>query len=160
MDPQESHRVVHPSSGYEVCRCPSQVRTLVAEQRPFKGVENYFTDALLYQDAHEVVAQQKNEFELGNKADRESIFESNNKSKEWELNLQALEALEMSEQSTQTAATEGESDSDWAWKFDASALKCLKTVAIDSLGLDKYRPAYFDYSFKEEAAESLLVSIL
>src|SRR4051812_3155427 len=26
-----------------------QVRTLVAEQRPFKWVENYFTDALLYQ---------------------------------------------------------------------------------------------------------------
>src|SRR4051812_5746408 len=31
-----------------------QVRTLVAEQHPFKEVENYFTNALLYQDAHEV----------------------------------------------------------------------------------------------------------
>src|SRR3954465_7238586 len=66
-----------------------QVRTLVAEQRPFKGVKNYFIDALLYQDAHEVVAQQKEELELGNEADRESVFESNDGSEEWELNLRA-----------------------------------------------------------------------
>src|SRR5436190_8102763 len=64
-----------------------QVCTLVAEQHPFKGVENYFTNALLYQDVHEVVAQQKEELELGNEADRESASESDNGSEGWELNL-------------------------------------------------------------------------
>jgi len=28
-----------------------KVRTLIAEKRPFKGVKNYFTDFLLYQDS-------------------------------------------------------------------------------------------------------------
>ena len=70
--------------------------TLVAEQRPFKGVENYFTDALLYQEAHEVVVQEKEELELSNEADRESVSESDNGSEGWELNLQALENLKMS----------------------------------------------------------------
>jgi len=27
-----------------------KVRMLIAERHPFKGVENYFTDSLLYQD--------------------------------------------------------------------------------------------------------------
>jgi len=31
-----------------------KVRTLIAERHPFKGVENYFTDFLLYQDSIEV----------------------------------------------------------------------------------------------------------
>src|SRR4051812_26126945 len=85
-----------PSTLHQVMKyvdAQGQVRTLVAEQRPFKGVENYFTDALLYHDAHEVVAQQKEKLELGNKADRESVSESSNGSEKWELNLQALEAL-------------------------------------------------------------------
>jgi len=30
-----------------------KVRTLIAEMHPFKGVENYFTDSLLYQDSLE-----------------------------------------------------------------------------------------------------------
>ena len=30
-----------------------KVRTLIAERHPFKGVENYFTDSLLYQDSLE-----------------------------------------------------------------------------------------------------------
>src|SRR3954471_9473059 len=76
-----------------------QVYTLVAEQHPFKGVENYFTDALLYQYAHEIVVQQKEELELGNEADRESVTEFDEGSEEWELNLRALENLEMSEES-------------------------------------------------------------
>ena len=58
-----------------------QVRTLVAEQCPFKGMENYFTDALLYQEAHEVV-QDKEVLELGNGADYESASESDNGSEE------------------------------------------------------------------------------
>src|SRR3954464_12712944 len=79
-----------PSTLHQVMKyvdAQGQVRTLVAEQRPFKRVENYFTDALLYQDAHQVVAQQKEELELGNEANRESVSESNNGREEWELNL-------------------------------------------------------------------------
>src|SRR5436190_2788770 len=113
-----------PSTLHQVMKyvdAQGQVHTLVAEQRPFKRVENYFTDALLYQDAHEVVVQQKEEFELGNEADRESLSESNDGSEEWELNLRALENLEISEESTPTAASEDESDC--AWEFDASVLE-------------------------------------
>src|SRR5256886_1920326 len=135
-----------------------QVRTLVAEQRPFKGVENYFTDALLHQEAHEVVVQDKEVLELGNEADREPASESDNGSEEWELNLQALENLEMSDESTQSTASEEESDC--AWEFDASVLQCLKTNTAGNLGLAEYRPTYTDHSFKDEAAESLLLSLL
>src|SRR3954465_11797483 len=135
-----------------------QVCTLVAEQRPFKGGKNYFTDALLYQETHEVVVQEKEELELGNEAGWESIFESDNGSKEWELNLQALENLEMSDGSAQSTASEDESDC--SWEFDASVLQCLETNVTDNLGLAEYRPTYTDYSFKDEAAESLLLSLL
>src|SRR4051812_43818079 len=91
---------VVPSTLHQIMKyvdAQGQVRTLVAEQRSFKGVENYFTDALLYQEAHEVVVQVKEELELENEADRESVSESDNGSEEWELNLQALENLEMSD---------------------------------------------------------------
>src|SRR3954466_7309662 len=90
-----------PSTPHQVMKyvdAQGQVRTLVAEQRPFKGVENYFIDALLYQDALEVVAQHKEEFELSNDTDRESVSDPDHGSEEWELNLHALEALEMSDE--------------------------------------------------------------
>src|SRR4051812_23538415 len=74
-----------------------QVRTLVVEQRPFKGVKNYFTDALLYQEAHEEDVQDNEVLELGNGADQEPASESDDGSEEWELNLQALENLQMSD---------------------------------------------------------------
>src|SRR3954465_2174714 len=64
----------------------------------------------------------------------------------------------MSEGSAQTAASEKESDC--AWEFDASVLECLETNAADNLGLTEYRPIYTDYSVKDEAAESLLLSLL
>src|SRR3954466_13736573 len=105
-----------------------QVRTLVAEQRPFKGVENYFTDALLYQESHEVVVQDKEVLELGNKADQDPASESDNGSEVWELNLQALENLEMNDESTQSTASEEESDC--AWEFDASVLQCLDPMPL------------------------------
>src|SRR3954471_5320653 len=127
---------------------------LLQNKRPFKGVENYFTDALLYQEAHEVVVQDKEGLELGNEADQEPASESDNGSEEWELNLQALENLEMSDESTRSTASEEEFDC--AWEFDASVLQCLETNAADNLGLAEYRPIYTDYSFKDEAAESLL----
>src|SRR5256886_13675208 len=72
-----------------------QVRTLVAEQRPFKGAENYFTDALLYQEAHEEDVQVKEVLELGNGADQEPASESTDGSEKWHLNLQALENLQI-----------------------------------------------------------------
>src|SRR3954471_12634381 len=74
-----------PSSLHQVMKyvdAQGQVRTLVAEQHPFKGVENYLTDALLYQDVHEVVAHQKEKLELSNEADKESSFEPNDGSEE------------------------------------------------------------------------------
>jgi len=49
-----------------------KVRTLIAERHPFKGVENYFTDFLLYQDsleADENLHQEK--IDSGNEADTE-----------------------------------------------------------------------------------------
>src|SRR3954463_12770790 len=58
-----------PSTLHQVMKyvdAQGQVRTLVPEQRPFNVVENYFTDALLYQDVHEVVAHHKEELELAN----------------------------------------------------------------------------------------------
>jgi len=33
------------------------VRTVFAEKQPFKGVENYFTDVLLYQEANKVAKE-------------------------------------------------------------------------------------------------------
>src|SRR3954466_11402513 len=74
-----------PSTLHQVMKyvdARGQVRTLVAEKHHFKGVENYFTDALLYQEAHEVVAQQKEELELDNKANQESISKFDDGSEE------------------------------------------------------------------------------
>src|SRR3954471_24220341 len=64
----------------------------------------------------------------------------------------------MSDESTQSTASKEESDC--AWEFDASVLQCLEANATDNLGLAEYRPTYTDYSFKDEAAESLLLSLL
>src|SRR4051812_36932132 len=102
-----------PSTLHQVMKyadAQGQVRTLVAEQHPFKGVENYFTNTLFYQNAHEVVAQQKEELKLGNEADRESVSKSNDRSEEWELNLRALEDLENSVEFAPAAVSEDESE--------------------------------------------------
>src|SRR3954469_25203822 len=96
--------------------------------------------------------------EFSNDNDRKSIFDSDHRSEEWKLNLHALEALEMSDEPPRTTLSEGEPDC--AWEFDASALECLETNTFDDLGLDEYMPAYSDYSFKDEATESLLLSLL
>jgi len=48
------------------------VRSLIAERHPFKRVENYFTDFLLYQDSLETDENlQPEEPESGNEADTE-----------------------------------------------------------------------------------------
>ena len=49
-----------------------KVRPLIAERHPFKGVENYFTDSLLYQDSLETNEDlQPEEPDSGNEADTE-----------------------------------------------------------------------------------------
>jgi len=51
------HNAIVPSTLHQVMKYVSEdekVRTLIAERHPFKGVENYFTDFLLYQDSLEV----------------------------------------------------------------------------------------------------------
>ena len=61
-----------------------KVRTLIAGRHKFKGIENYFTDSLLYQDSLETNENpQPEEPYSGNEADTEP------KAKEecmWELN--------------------------------------------------------------------------
>ena len=45
---------------------------MIAERHPFKGVENYFTDSLLYQDSVETnEIPQPEELDSGNEADTE-----------------------------------------------------------------------------------------
>ena len=49
-----------------------KVRTLIVERHPFKGVENYFTDSLLYQDPLEADENpHPEELDSGNEADTE-----------------------------------------------------------------------------------------
>ena len=46
-----------------------KVRTLIAKRHPFKGVENYFMDSLLYQDSLEMNENsQSEEPDSGNEA--------------------------------------------------------------------------------------------
>jgi len=48
------------------------VRTLIAERHSFKGVKNYFTDSILYQDSLEADENpHEEEPDSGNKADTE-----------------------------------------------------------------------------------------
>ena len=61
-----------------------KVRTLIAEKHPFKGVENYFTDSLLYQDSLETSENpQPEEPDSDNEADTEPEAEEECM---WELN--------------------------------------------------------------------------
>jgi len=61
-----------------------KVQTLIAERHPFKGVENYFTDSLLYQDSLEKNENpQPEEPDSGNETDIEPEAEEECL---WELN--------------------------------------------------------------------------
>src|SRR5204862_5508906 len=51
-----------------------QIHILKAGQHPFKGVENQFTDSLLYQEVNETTTQGGVVPESGNEADDESKF--------------------------------------------------------------------------------------
>jgi len=60
-----------------------KVRTLIAKSHPFKGVENYFKDSLLYQDSLETDENsQPEELDSGNEADVEPEAEEESL---WEL---------------------------------------------------------------------------
>jgi len=65
------HSIV-PSTLYQVVKYidgDEKVRTLIAERYPFKGIENYFTDSLLYQDSLEIDENpQPEEQDSGNEA--------------------------------------------------------------------------------------------
>ena len=62
-----------------------KVWTLITKSHPFKGVENYFTESLLYQDSLETNENpQPEESDYGNKADIEPEAEEECL---WELNL-------------------------------------------------------------------------
>jgi len=51
------HNSIVPSTLHQVMKYidgSGKVRTLIVERHPFKGVQNYFTDSLLYQDSLEM----------------------------------------------------------------------------------------------------------
>ena len=61
-----------------------KVRTLIAERHPLKGVENYFTDSLLYQNSLEMnknpqpeEPDSRNEADAGPEAEEECLWELN-----------------------------------------------------------------------------------
>lgn len=55
------------------------VRTLVVEKQPFKGVENYFTDVMLYGDVHETSEELAREnYDNNNELDSEPELAENN----------------------------------------------------------------------------------
>ena len=64
-----------PSTLHQVIKYVGEnrkVRTLIAERYPFKGVKNYFTDSLLYQDSLEADKNpHPEELDSGNEADTE-----------------------------------------------------------------------------------------
>ena len=52
-----------------------EVKTVVAEKQPFKGVENYFTDSIHYLDGEPFEVPLIKEPDSGNEADIESEYE-------------------------------------------------------------------------------------
>ena len=72
MDSPQLHRPVHSSSSKKYVDEDGKVRTLIAERHPFKRVENYFTDFLLYQESVETdEIPQPEEPNSGNEVDSE-----------------------------------------------------------------------------------------
>ena len=51
MDSSQLRRPLYSPSSHEVIDGDGKVRTLITERHPFKRIENYFTDSLLYQDS-------------------------------------------------------------------------------------------------------------
>jgi len=84
MNLSQFHHPIHPSSGDENTD-EGVVRMLIAEKHPFKGVENYFIDSLLYQDPLETTENLlSKDSDSGNKADTEPEPEEECF---WEINL-------------------------------------------------------------------------
>ena len=53
LDSPQRHSPIHSSSSNEYVSEDGKVRMLIVERHPFKRVENYFTDCLLYRDSLE-----------------------------------------------------------------------------------------------------------
>ena len=76
-----------PSTLHQVMKyidADGKVRTLIAKRHPFKGVENYFTDSLLYQDSLETgdnpqpeESDSDNEADIEPEAEEECLWELN-----------------------------------------------------------------------------------
>ena len=79
-----------PSTLHQVMKYVNEegeIRMLIAEKQPFKGVENYFTDSLLYRDSFEATESPPPGDDSGNEADVEL------EPKEeclWELNVTGI----------------------------------------------------------------------
>jgi len=61
-----------------------RVRTLIAERHPYKGVENYFTNSLLYQDSLE--ADENPQLEEPNSSNEADVEPEAEEEYLWELN--------------------------------------------------------------------------
>lgn len=57
MDTLQWHCPIHPPSSYKICQRRGRSMDIDHQRHPFKGVENYFTDFLLYQDPLEADSQ-------------------------------------------------------------------------------------------------------
>ena len=75
----DSSQSIVPSTLHQVIKYvdrDGKVRTLIAERHPLKGVENYFTNSLLYQDSLEADENpQPDEVDSGNEADVKPVAE-------------------------------------------------------------------------------------
>ena len=73
MDSRQLDRSLPLHQCFKYVEDDATVRTVFTEKQPFKGVENYFTDALLYQEIGETSKESlSNDDDSGNEADSES----------------------------------------------------------------------------------------
>jgi len=79
MDSSQLHRPM--STLHQVMKYVDEdgkVRTLIAVKHPFKGIENYFIDYLIYQDSLKTNEYpQLEDSDFGNKADTEPGLKKN-----------------------------------------------------------------------------------
>ena len=75
------HNSIVPSTLHQVMKYVEEMEkseTLIAERHPFKGVKNYFTDSLLYQDSLEANENpEPEELDSGKEADVEPEVKKN-----------------------------------------------------------------------------------
>ena len=73
MDPRQLDRSLHSAPVFKYVEDDAIVRTIFVGNQPFKGMENYFTDALLYQKIGETSKESlPDDDDSGNEVDSES----------------------------------------------------------------------------------------